>query len=121
MRSNKLFSALLVSAGVAVTLAVPGTANAAALEDCTGSTNHQDLSAGYNSLNSGAAIRSGPKVACSVRGTGPSAVALHCWAVNEANHVWWFVNISGKATKGWVYEPNMYYTVARYESNRCKV
>jgi hypothetical protein len=121
LHTKKLFSALLVTAGAAAALAVPGTANAAVLEDCTGSTNHQDLSSGFNSLNSGAAIRSGPKATCSVRGTGPAAVLLHCWAVNEANHVWWFVNISGQATKGWVYEPNMYYSVAKYESNRCKV
>ncbi|WBQ03319.1 hypothetical protein [Kribbella sp. CA-293567] len=122
MNTSKILPALVIAGGVAATALVgPTTATAATLADCTGSTNHQNLSSGFNSLNSGAPIRSGPNASCSVRGTGPAGVALHCWAKNEANNIWWFVNISGQATQGWVHEPNMYYTVVRHESNRCRV
>jgi hypothetical protein len=119
--TKKLFTTLLVTSGAAFALTVPAPANAAVLEDCTGSVNHQNLSAGNNYLPSGLPIRSGPYAHCSVRGTGPTTVQLHCWAKNEHNNIWWFVNFTGQTTKGWAYEPNLHYTVVRHESNRCRV
>ncbi|GAA0962184.1 hypothetical protein GCM10009554_79580 [Kribbella koreensis] len=121
MFTKKLVSAVLLTSAVGFALAVPTSASAAPLEDCTGSVNHQDLSAGNNYLPTGTPIRSGPYASCTVRGEGPTTVQLHCWAKNEANHIWWFVNLTGQTTKGWAYEPNLYYTVVRHESNRCRV
>lgn len=121
MITKKLFATLLVTSGAAFTLTVPAPANAAVLEDCTGSVAHQNLSAGQNYLPTGLPIRSGPFGSCTVRGTGPTTVQLHCWVKNRYDQIWWFVNFTGKTTKGWAGEPNLYYTVVRHESNRCGV
>ncbi len=96
------------------------SAPSASAVDC--STAWQNRDAGSNSLNQGAPIRSGPHQGCtnkySQSGTS-SAVHLDCWTRNTAGNVWWHVKHLGTGTRGWVYEPNLYYTVVRHASNRC--
>lgn len=110
--------------GVALVLATAAAvapvtqASAAGLIDCSGDTPHQDNSGQTNRVGFGVPIRSGPSSGCTVRSYDDTWVDLHCWTVNSAGHVWWFVRAYND-TKGWVYEPNFFYSASRIAQEKC--
>lgn len=110
------FGVTLVLAGAAAVGPVT-EASAAGPIDCSGDTPHADRSGQANRVYYGP-IRSGPSSGCTVRSTDDTFLDMDCWTINSVGHVWWFVHAYND-TKGWVYEPNLYFTADRTAQNRC--
>jgi hypothetical protein len=100
-------SAAMLVAGSLVT-----AAPASAAFDCTGVSDHQDLTAQTNSIRSGQPVRSGLYEECSVRVTGPTGASLDCYQVNGRGNVWWFVRTNAGPI-GWVIEGDLGSSPAR--------